>query len=698
MNDKGKYYCTKDPKTRHYSCKVEHNLSDEITPSINPLNEKSSKEHIKKRRKRISGVRIKISEEGIQKIKNQLKSEIPVSRLSRIIKEYDIEDDFFKYIKQILKTTLESNKREVRIPLTKISSFITNWQNILYRGFVISKSDFNKLKLLVGVENPISHKIVYGRGNVEVVKLVRVEDHAELIGTFIMRGSIRTDRNDLYISYNRDDHPNYISHLEKLITRVYGRSPSKMGTRDRFYISGPDVIEYLTSQDLSNEKRRVPSWILKSALWIQNNSNEWKEKYVPLVIACLRGIINSAGSIGVSSSQDRIEIYVSKSNKIILSDFKRMCNSLNIKTSEIKKHIRKDGRVIYYLFIISRDQVRKFLIERIQPLKWDYIKENIQKILNERGSSIELALEMTPEFNELRRKLFTHQKQQYTFLYNPTRIKSINNKLLRDCYHNYIENISLDLFPSHQFEVKTNIRPSKLKFAGEHLKDKTGKTIFREVMKTQFIYDHLVNNNPNIEIYKYNELPPGIYRSILDKVRKVYAEFRNNNLGRPWHEPILKKIMMELPNALATEIPVWKKLKNSEYIVGHIDLNLVDDDTFFVADLKDDKTDILKSLIQIMSYGINQKQLIFNEVSNFNAIDFKCIVFTKNELCIFDPEYLKYDIIKFIEYANSFRTRNLKSLPFSSGLKRTDLLNDVKKVVFFLQKYVNDDDKNDYIE
>ena len=78
MNDKGKYYCVKDPKTKPYSCRVEDNLIDEITPSINPLIEKSSKEQMKKRRKRISGERIKISKEGIQKIKNQLKSEIPV--------------------------------------------------------------------------------------------------------------------------------------------------------------------------------------------------------------------------------------------------------------------------------------------------------------------------------------------------------------------------------------------------------------------------------------------------------------------------------------------------------------------------------------------------------------------------------------------------------------------------------------------
>ncbi len=178
-------------------------------------------------------------------------------------------------------------------------------------------------------------------------------------------------------------------------------------------------------------------------------------------------------------------------------------------------------------------------------------------------------------------------------------------------------------------------------------------------------------------------------------VHHVYDEFRNSHLGRPWHEPILKRIMANLPNALASEIPVWKKLIDVEYYVGHIDLNLIANDTFFIADLKVDGTDIIKSLGQIMSYGINQKRLIFNKISDSNAINFKCIAFTKEELWVFDPESLKLDIIKFIKYANIVRTRNLKSLPFSKGLKRTDLLEDIEKVVGFLQRFINEEENND---
>ncbi len=649
----------------------------------------------KPRRERISGVRIKITDEGIKTIKDELKSGIPIQRLSGIVNDYGAEDNFIQYIKQMLKNALDSHEKEVRTPLTMMGQFITNWQNILYRGYVISESDFNKLKLLIGKENPITHKIVYGRRNLEAVKLIKNETHAELIGVFIVRGSIRTDRNDLYISYNGDDHPDYIYHLEKLITKVFGRPPSIMSTRDRFYISGPDVTQYLANQMLSNENRNVPSWIKKSSSWIHENLDEWKVKYLPLVIACLKGMINGSGSIGVASKQDRIEIYLTKSNRSILRDFQEMCNSLGIRTSKIKKQIRENGRIVYYIYIISRDQVRRFLIDIVKPKKWECIKDSIQQLLNARGTSIEVVLEMTPEFKDLRRKLFQHQKQQYTFRYNPTRIVNIKNNILRDRYYNYIKNISLELFPSHQFEVKTNIRPSKLKFIGEHIKEKSGRTLYREVIKTQFIKEHLINNNPNIEIFYYNDLPDGFYKNLLDIVRQVYDTYRNKNLGRPWHEPILKKIMVNLPNALASEIPVWKKLNRVEYYVGHVDLNLVDNDTFFVADLKDDETDIIKSLIQITSYGINQKHIFFNKIPDFNAIDFKCIAFTKDELWVFDPESLKHDIIRFIKYANNIRTRNLKSLPFSKGLKRTDLLEDIEKVMNFFEKFIKEEENND---
>ncbi len=110
----------------------------------------------------------------------------------------------------------------------------------------------------------------------------------------------------------------------------------------------------------------------------------------------------------------------------------------------------------------------------------------------------------------------------------------------------------------------------------------------------------------------------------------------------------------------------------------------------FIADLKANETDIIKILPEINSYGINQKKLIFGEIEDIGSIEVKCIVFTKDELWVFNPEFLRDDIIKFIRYANSLRDSDLKSLPFSKGLERTKLLDDMQKVVFFLQKFINE--------
>jgi len=60
-----------------------------------------------------------------------------------------------------------------------------------------------------------------------------------------------------------------------------------------------------------------------------------------------------------------------------------------------------------------------------------------------------------------------------------------------------------------------------------------------------------------------------------------------------------------------------------------------------------------------------------------------------------DSSDLKF---KKFRYANSLREKNLKSLPFSKGEKRTDLLEDIEKTVFFLQNIIDNDDKNDLDE
>ena len=169
----------------------------------------------------------------------------------------------------------------------------------------------------------------------------------------------------------------------------------------------------------------------------------------------------------------------------------------------------------------------------------------------------------------------------------------------------------------------------------------------------------------------------------MDLVQQVFIEYKKNHHDiAPHHEPILKEIMAKHHNAMVSEAPVWKKL-HSKYIIGHIDLILADKNTLYIADLKDDETDMLKSLPQIMSYGILSRKLFFKELSDFNNFKLKLIVFTRNEIWEFDVDSLEKGIIEFIKYANSVRNNRLETMSDPRG----DLQEEVEKIVSFLQLY-----------
>lgn len=67
------------------------------------------------------------------------------------------------------------------------------------------------------------------------------------------------------------------------------------------------------------------------------------------------------------------------------------------------------------------------------------------------------------------------------------------------------------------------------------------------------------------------------------------------------------------------------------------------------------------------------------------------MIFTKDDIYEFELDDIKQEIIDFIKYANFIRENPLQSLPFSKGLNRTNLLEDFKKVVAFLEIYIKKD-------
>lgn len=302
-------------------------------------------------------------------------------------------------------------------------------------------------------------------------------------------------------------------------------------------------------------------------------------------------------------------------------------------------------------------------------MKWELVKDNIEQNLKKNDSSIEIALETNQEIIDLKRELFQHQEQKFSFLYSQIRIKNIKNPILGDRLYNHIEKISNGLFPHNVFQVE-NLLCSHLKFRGIKIED----------IRTNFIKKNLLLNLV-YKKYSYDELSGGLFKDLLDLVRQAFIDFKNSHHNIvPRHGYILKEIMLKHRNAMASEVPILKKIHN-EFIVGNIDLILANNYTIYIADLKDNETDMLKSLPQIMSYGVLSKKLFFKNESDFNYCDLKLIVFSRNEIWEFQIDSLKQKIVEFIEYANSIRDNRLMTI----SDPRRDLQKEIEKVVAFLR-------------
>jgi len=608
-------------------------------------------------KKLVSGRRVQISDEGVELIKNKLKSNIPLQRLANIIENYDSNDDFLQTIKQINEDAISSNLEYVKIINPVLYKLITNYRGITRNNGATSEENLNRIQILVGEENPIPYTIKYGREKEIILK--KDEDTAEFIGTFIMAGYI--NQSDIRIQLGKDANPIYVSHLKALFEALFNKSPT-ITEKSIFQITSLSIVHSLETVGFSIENRRAPSWIFTSS-----DDNLVEDDQHSIILACLRGMINAGGFIGAHNN--KIEILLTKTEKGVLEDFKNLCLCLNIHTNDIIDVIRKNGDLKYSVSI-PKGEVKKFLIDIIRPLKWDFVRDEIDITLRQKGTSIDKLF--AESFSDLKALQLKNLNEEEFFQYDIIRISNIKNLILRKCLYDYIEDVSNYCNPLGVFQGKTLIRASDLRFIGIR-KDGINEEVKSDIIKAYFL-DNLLYKE-----YFFNDLPTCPYKELLDLVNQVYDEFDIDFFGvEPNHIPILKKIMIRHPNSILTEVPTWKELYNNLYAVGLIDLILVIDDSLIIADLKKDDNDMIKSLPQIMAYTLMFENIIFKNCTNFNAFNLKCIVFTRNKIWEFELKSLKTHIIKFIKYYNSIRENRLMTL---SRPIRRDLQKDIETIL-----------------
>jgi len=256
-----------------------------------------------------------------------------------------------------------------------------NFKNALYKGYLINETSYKKLEELVG--HPIPHSIK--EPIINPCNLLESEDLAEIIGVLLGDGSISKDCRTLIITLNQIDEPNYVIYVKNLIKSTLKQEPSVIDLTNnkaiqlRIYNNG--IINGLLSKGLKSGNKvknqvNVPLWIKKN------------HRYM---IRCLKGLLDTDGSIFIARKNNEIRINFKNNSKPLVEDFREMCDNLQIRTSKVNSGwTNSRGKKFrhYKVSIGAKDQVAKFLYI-INPMKWELRWKLFDNILKRQGSSIE---------------------------------------------------------------------------------------------------------------------------------------------------------------------------------------------------------------------------------------------------------------------------------------------------------------------
>ena len=115
-----------------------------------------------------------------------------------------------------------------------------------------------------------------------------------------------------------------------------------------------------------------------------------------MVVRGLKGLIDTDGSIYVTTRDKTVNINFRNWSKHLVEDFRDLCRSLEIKAggvSETTKLSKKTGKLqkAYMTQIQAKDQVKRF-IELIKPEKWIIKKKEIEQKLKGLGLTLDEAL------------------------------------------------------------------------------------------------------------------------------------------------------------------------------------------------------------------------------------------------------------------------------------------------------------------
>lgn len=245
--------------------------------------------------------------------------------------------------------------------LDSISTEIdSEFRNFLYKEHSMSMETFQKLKNLL--EREVSHeKISYidGKGRKEQINIDKQEKSAELVGIILGDGYLQEKYGRGEISSYKvaitvhQDENKLLNHAKNLLYSLTKKHPSthnlKGSKATQVVIYSKEIIEELKKLglqpgDKTDNQVDVPQWIKEDKEYTR---------------CCLRGLVDTDGTIYRQTTDNRAIIQFKNFSEPLLSDFKRMCESLDYSPS-------KAGRNTVQ--IAKQKEVLEFINE-VKPMK-----------------------------------------------------------------------------------------------------------------------------------------------------------------------------------------------------------------------------------------------------------------------------------------------------------------------------------------
>ena len=380
----------------------------------------------------------------------------------------------------------------------------------------------------------------------------------------------------------------------------------------------------------------------------------------------------------IKDLQNLIDDYFHLETKFVLDLYKLT----NLKPDEFVKRLKiykqlittKDGRLTKRgaaSFVLNLKQKCSFT----NPTIYSNIKSFIDNNLS--GMAYIKALALYESLIKIH-SVTLKDRKSFCFRYNPSHLELIDNSYIKSELVNHIDIIKRGELPKYN---KRNIKCSRLEIKG----------ILNEKIKDSYIEKKLV-----IPMIEQNRITKYSFKNSFDQMgssekiiyklcsfaHDIYNNFKEEKKGiYPKHYPILNKLLMSYKYVIFSEVPIWKRIKNtSHFFIGNVDLFVVDKNILKVVDFKRNKNQVFRSLPQVSAYGYILKEF-YQQNYFLKKFDIKCVSFTPKFAWEFDPDILENEILNFISSLNKMRENRLESMPMYRGAERTDLYNDIRNLL-----------------